>query len=171
MCVCNCMCVGMCARGRKIEKKQDDRLYYHFNGIKFHRKSYFQFNLDKTLKVSSDPFSVPLLPYLPQTHYVFLTSTSAHTRSLMCAYAHTRGCYQAAVCLKCCFYIAAIFHFGLLSLNCLWGFEWVEEPSHLYMRLKEKKERWETCLCSYSFSSPSSNSLYAVISPRVFHSL
>lgn len=68
----------------------------------------------------------------------------------------TQKGFHTAVCVKCCFYIAAIFHFGLVSLNCLWGFVWGEEPSHLYMRLKGKKERWETCLCSYSFSLPPS---------------
>lgn len=79
---------------------------------------------------------------------------------------HTIGSYQAAVCLKCCFYIAAIFHFGLLSLNCLWGFVWGEEPSHLYMRLKEEKQRWETCLCYYSFPLPLF--LRASLSPMCF---
>lgn len=123
-----------CAKGKEMEKKQDDRLYNHFNGIKFHRISYFQSDPDKTLKVSCDPFSVPLLPYLPQTHSVFLTSTGTHTRLLMCTYTHTQEAVIKLLCVwSVVFYIAAIFHFGLLSLNCLWGFEWAEEPSHLYI--------------------------------------
>lgn len=84
-----------------------------------------------------DPFSVPVHSYLPRTHSLCLSDY------LMCTHVHTKGSYQAAVCLKCCFYIAVIFHFGLLSLNCLWGFVWGEEPSHLYMRQKGEKNRGE----------------------------
>lgn len=83
-----------------------------------------------------DPYNALLHPHLAQTQ---LSSSLAH----VCPCTHKRlQLYMAAVCLKCCFYIAAIFHFGLLSLNCLWGFVWGEEPSHLYMRLKERKEAW-----------------------------
>lgn len=93
-----------------------------------------------------DPFSVPVHSYLPHTHSLCLSDY------LMCTHVHTKGSYQAAVCLKCCFYIAVIFHFGLLSLNCLWGFVWGEEPSHLYMRQKGEETEVRECLCSYSFS-------------------
>lgn len=135
-------------------------------------KSYFGFNLNKTLNclathlVSHCSHTYPKLTLSFSLAHALRnkhTHRQTHRRSIMCTHAHTKGSYQAAVCLKCCFYIAAIFHFGLVSLNCLWGFVWVEEPSHLYMRLKEKKERWETCLCSYSFSLPPSYSLYAAL--------
>lgn len=55
------------------------------------------------------------------------------------------------MCLKCCFYIAAIFHFGLLSLNCLWGFVRGEEPSHLYMRWRKGRKREVGDLFVFSF--------------------
>ena len=125
---------------------------------KFHLNSCFGFNLNKT----PNCLATHLVSRCSHSTYLELTPSLSLARALRkttraLAHAHTKGVsYRAAVCVKCCFYIAAIFHFGLVSLNCLWGFVWGEEPSHLYMRLKGKKERWETCLCSFSFSLPPS---------------
>lgn len=112
---------------KKKSEKEDDRLYRHFTGIKFHLKSFFLFNLNKTLNC--------LAAHLVSLNSCFLSHLLPCTRFRSCA--HTTGSNQAAVYV--CFYIAAIFHFGLLSLNCLWGFVWREEPPRSYMRLRGKE--------------------------------
>lgn len=143
------------------KKKQDDRLYNYSTGVKFNLKFYFWFNLNKTLNClatdlvshCSHPSTKPTLSY---TH--MLVHTSTHTRV-----------YQAAVCLKCCFYIAAIFHFGLLSLNCLWGFVWGEEPSHLYWR--KRKRGWKLVYVLIHFLCPLLDLCMLPFSPSCFISI
>lgn len=134
---------------KEMEKHEGiDWLCSHFNDVKLHFAISVPFNLNKTL-LSHSPLRLSFHTY---TYSKLTLSTCGSTLSFVCTH---KRLYQHAMCLKCCFYIAAIFHFGLLSLNCLWGFVWGEVPSHLYMRLKERKLRWATCLCSYSFSLPS----------------
>lgn len=63
---------------KEKSEKEDDRLYRHFTGVKFHLKSYFLFNLNKTLNC--------LAAHLVSLNSCFLSFSLAplHTLSFMC---------------------------------------------------------------------------------------
>lgn len=111
--MCLCVCGHVRDRERK-RKKQYDRLYNHFNGVKFHFKSYFGFNLNKTLNciathlVSHCSLTYPKLT-LSLSLAQALRNKRAHTLTLVHTCTHKRalsGCCVSEVLFLYCSHIS-----------------------------------------------------------------
>lgn len=95
-----CVCGHVRDRERK-RKKQYDRLYNHFNGVKFHFKSYFGFNLNKTLNcIATHLVSHCSLTYPKLTLSLSLAQALRNKRAHALTVVHT--CTHKRALSGCC---------------------------------------------------------------------
>lgn len=170
--LCISVCVKVYIRGRKYSGSLGGLLYRTFSGIKFHFIFQVLFNLNKTLFCHAVHLMYHCIYSYPNLHCVVMCTH-------VCLCAHTKGPIRLCMCLKCCFYIAAIFHFGLLSfklpmgvcmgrgaITFIYDTEGKEtEMSNLFMFVFISSAFFFLTLSLYVFHS------YSVLFLRVFHCL